>query len=286
VFRCDLQTGQMMSPIGFKSHRLRKQKSAPEGRSFLFAEMVVLQQVGSLVANCAGRWPRRVSGAKRHRARPPSTVSRKTRTSSSATPITRTHYPNSRLPPLSLAMSINPRSLFAPAAVIVVVSALAGCAPASSSASGGGSSASAAPSAASSAAAAGSSAALTGLPSSCPTAALVSSTLGISTVIRAHSGDSTSLNCTYTGNSLGDSVSINFSTAQQLSPTDAEAQTKAQGFTPAFAKVKGVGDYALYDQVASGGSYIIVSSGPVAFHIVAVGTESKQQLENLAKAIL
>jgi hypothetical protein len=90
----------------------------------------------------------------------------------------------------------------------------------------------------------------------------------------------------YYGGSVGDSLSINFSTAQQLSPTDAEAQTKAQGFTSAFAKVKGVGDYALYDQVASGGSYIIVSSGPVAFHIVAPGTESKQQLEDLAKAIL
>ena len=90
----------------------------------------------------------------------------------------------------------------------------------------------------------------------------------------------------YYGGSTGGGVSINFSTGQQLSLTDAEAQTKAQGFTAAFGKVKGVGDYALYDQVAAGGSYIIVSSGPVAFHIVASGTESKQQLENLAKAIL
>jgi hypothetical protein len=182
-------------------------------------------------------------------------------------------------------MVIKFSALAAPAAAILLLSALAGCAPATSSTSGGRSANSAPPSAAASASPKAS-AALTGLPASCPSAALVSSDLGISTTEVEHSGDSTSLNCTYGGSALGDSVSINFSTVRQLSESDAEAQTKAQGFTAAFAKVPGVGDFALYDKVPSGGSYIVVGSGPVAFHIVATGSESKAQLENLAVAIL
>lgn len=172
-------------------------------------------------------------------------------------------------------------ALVAAGAAILLVSALAGCAPTSTPAPGTGS---ATPGAAPTAPKA--SAALAGLPTSCPSAALVSSTLGISAPSPGQSGDSTSLNCAYVGGAVADSLSINFSTVRQLSPAEAEAETKAQGFTSAFAKVPGVGDFALYDQVPSGGSYIVVGSGPVAFHIVVAGTESKQQLANLANAIL
>jgi hypothetical protein len=177
-------------------------------------------------------------------------------------------------------------ALVAPAAAILLIASLAGCAPASGPTSSGATTNPAAPSAAPSSAPKGTTAALTALPANCPSPALVSSDLGISASLVDNSGDSTSLNCTYGGSVLGDSVSINFSTVRQLSPAEAEAQTKAQGFTSAFAKVPGVGDFALYDQAPSGGSYIVVGSGPVAFHIVAAGTESKQQLTTLAIAII
>jgi hypothetical protein len=130
---------------------------------------------------------------------------------------------------------------------------------------------------------------VTGLPSSCPTGALVSSKLGISTSDPAQSGDSVSLNCAYSSAVAADNLSINFTTAKKLTPDQAEAALKAQGSTPAFAKVSGVGDFAFYDQVPTDGAtgaYITAASGPVAFHIVVDGGETKQQLIDLANAII
>jgi hypothetical protein len=183
-------------------------------------------------------------------------------------------------------MAINPRFLIIPATAMLVVAALAGCAPATAPASAATSATPAAPSAAPSSAPAAAAAALTGLPTACPSAALVSSTLGISAPVPGESKDSTSLNCAYVGGPVADSLSINFSTARQLSPAAAEAALKAQGSTPAFAAVSGVGSFAFYDKVPGAGSYIAVGSGPVAFHIVVTGSESEQQLASLANAII
>jgi hypothetical protein len=185
-------------------------------------------------------------------------------------------------------MTINPRLSIVSVTAILVVAALAGCAPATAPGSASSGAASSAPSTAPSKAAT-KSGAMSGLPAHCPTGALVSSKLGNSAPDPAESGDSTSLNCAYNGTTTADALSINFTTAKKLTPDEAEASLKAQGSTPAFSKVSGVGDFAFYDQVPTDGgtgSYITAASGPVAFHIVVPGSETKQQLIDLANAII
>jgi hypothetical protein len=182
-------------------------------------------------------------------------------------------------------MTIHPRIAVLSVTTLLVAATLAGCAPATTPSAGTGS----APFAASSGRPKTNSGAMSGLPANCPTSALVSSKLGISAPEPAQSGDSTSLNCAYTGGSTSDNLSINFSTAKKVTATEAEASLKAQGSTPAFAQVSGVGDFAFYDQIdenGATGAYIAASSGPVIFHIVVTGSENKQQLVDLANAII
>lgn len=179
-------------------------------------------------------------------------------------------------------MIIHSRTLGALAASAVVICALAGCAPAAPPAGSGSTNPGSTGGNSQPPAAAG----LTGLPKDCPTASLVSSKLGISAPSPDQTGDATSLNCMYVGGTVANELSINFSTTRKLSKSAAEAALKAQGSTAAFAEVDGVGDFAFYDQVAAGGSYLAGSSGPVAYHIVVPGSETKQQLIDLAQAIL
>jgi hypothetical protein len=185
-------------------------------------------------------------------------------------------------------MIINPRLSLVSVTAVLVVAALAGCAPATAPGSASSGAASSAPSTAPSKPVT-KSGAMSGLPAHCPTGALVSSKLGNSAPDPAESGDSVSLNCAYDGTSTANALSINFTTAKKLTPDEAEASLKAQGSTPAFSKVAGVGDFAFYDQVPTDGgtgSYITAASGPVAFHIVVPGSETKQQLIALANAII
>jgi hypothetical protein len=186
-------------------------------------------------------------------------------------------------------MLINPRLSIVSVTAILVVAALAGCAPATAPGSASSGAASVAPSTAPSKAATRSGGAMSALPAHCPTGALVSSKLGNSAPDPTESGDSVSLNCAYDGTTTANALSINFTTAKKLTPDEAEASLKAQGSTPAFSKVPGVGDFAFYDQVLTDGgtgSYITAASGPVAFHIVVPGSETKQQLIDLANAII
>jgi hypothetical protein len=90
------------------------------------------------------------------------------------------------------------------------------------------------------------------------------------------------LNCDYISTDVANSLSFNFTTEKELTKAQAEAGLKAQGSTPAFAEVSGVGVYAFYDRDANGGAYIAALSGSVAFHIVAPRSENEQQLEALA----
>lgn len=179
------------------------------------------------------------------------------------------------------------------AAAALAVSALAGCKASSSSASGpasaaaggagtataGGTPPPAATGAPPAAAAAGG---LTGLPAACPTSARVSSLLGVAAGTLDGSKTGTTMDCVYGAPAT---VTINFSTAENLTPSSAEADVKAQGTTANFQSFPGIGDAAFYD-TPSGGSYIAVLSGKLAFHVVVNSTVSADRFSALAKAIL
>jgi hypothetical protein len=176
-------------------------------------------------------------------------------------------------------MIIYPRAVGAAIAAVIAIGALAGCA------------SSAPPSSPGSTKAADSSQpavapALTGLPKGCPAVALVDSKLGISAPNVEQNGTATTLNCMYLGTSVANSLSINFSTTKILTESAAEAALKTQGSTSAFSAVPGLGDFAFYDRVAAGGAYVAGDSGQLAYHIVVSGGETKQQLIDLAHAIL
>jgi hypothetical protein len=179
-------------------------------------------------------------------------------------------------------MTIHYRTVATLAASALVICALAGCAPAATSPGAGSTNPGSSTGNSQPPAAAG----LTGLPKACPSASLVSAKLAISAPTPSQDSETTALNCMYLGGALADDLSINFSTTRKLSKSAAEAALKTQGSTPAFSEVQGAGDFAFYDQVAKGGSYLAGSSGPVAYHIVVAGSESKQQLIDLAQAIL
>lgn len=127
--------------------------------------------------------------------------------------------------------------------------------------------------------------ALTTLPAACPTAAEVSSTLGITAPPVGQTKTSTTLDCAYVGPSVGNMVSINCTTAKKLTPAAAEAALRAQGTTAKFQKISGIGDAAFYDTQA-GGSYIAVLSGGLSFHVVVGSVVAPDKLEALAKSIL
>jgi hypothetical protein len=175
----------------------------------------------------------------------------------------------------------------APVAItaLLLVATLAGCAPRTTAAAGGGG-ATSEPATTAPTTRPANGGGLAALPTACPSTAFVDSTLGISAPPVVQTADAGSLNCEYISTDVANSLSINFTTEKKLTKAQAEAALKAQGSTPAFAEVSGLGDYAFYDRVASGGAYIVTISGSVAFHIVAPGSESEQQLEALAKAIL
>ncbi len=128
--------------------------------------------------------------------------------------------------------------------------------------------------------------ALTTLPAACPTAAEVNSDLGINTSTPGQTKTATTLDCAYIGKGAGNIVSINFTTAKKLTAAAAEAALKAQGTSPKFQRISGLGDAAFYDVAPSGGSYIAVISGGLSFHVVVGGVVAESKYATLAQTIL
>src|SRR4051812_39095484 len=125
------------------------------------------------------------------------------------------------------------------------------------------------------------------LPASCPTAAQVSSILAISAPQPVESRTATTLDCAYVApSSAANSLTMNFSTAKKLTPASAEAALRAQGVSPHFQAVPGLGDAAFFDTAPSGGAYIAVISGALTFHIVVSGAETLAELTAMARAVL
>ena len=164
-----------------------------------------------------------------------------------------------------------------------VLAAPAGCSLSGGGASGG---SSGSPSAASSTPA--KAAEMTAIPASCPDQAEVSSDLGLSLT---GGGADASSGCVYmsAGHTLP-AVSINFALTPGLTPDAAVAKLKSEEpTTPAFGPVSGVGDAAYYDTPAGDGdtgSYLVVLSGPVSFHIVVTTVISKDKFSTLANHII
>lgn len=79
---------------------------------------------------------------------------------------------------------------------------------------------------------------------------------------------------------------MNFSTTTGQTPETAEDALRAQGASPDFQKVPGLGDAAFYDAPSGRGSYIAVLSSPLAFHIVSGGVIPLANMRAMAAAIL
>jgi hypothetical protein len=129
---------------------------------------------------------------------------------------------------------------------------------------------------------------MTALPTACPDQGEVSSDLGLSVT----GGDgAASTGCVYfSAGHQSPIVSINFALTPGLTPDAAVAKLKSEEpTTPAFGPVSGVGDAAYYDTPAtdgSTGSYLVVLSGQVSFHIVVTTVISSAKYSTLANHII
>jgi hypothetical protein len=129
---------------------------------------------------------------------------------------------------------------------------------------------------------------MTAIPAACPDQAEVSSDLGLSVT---GGGADASSGCLYfSAGGRPPGVSINFGLTAGLTPDAAVAKLKSEEPTsPAFGPVPGVGDAAYYDTLANDsgpGSYLVVLSGQVGFHIVVTTVISKDKYSALANDII
>ena len=170
-----------------------------------------------------------------------------------------------------------------------LLAALTGCSLSGGAPSGGSSDGPTnGPSAAASANAGAASPAMTAVPANCPSASEVSSDLGISVT---GDGSDASSGCFYLlAGSARPAVSINFALTPGLTPDAALAKLKSEEpTTSAFQSVSGVGDAAYYDTPSTGGgtgSYLVVLSGQVSFHIVVTTVISSAKYSTLANHII
>lgn len=179
------------------------------------------------------------------------------------------------------------RSLVVLLGSAAVIAALAGCSVSGGSPSGGSSrGASDVPSAAPSTPA--KAAGMTAIPAACPDQAEVSSDLGLS--VTGGGSDASSGCLYYSSGGRPPGVSINFALTAGLTPDAAVAKLKSEEpTTPAFGPVPGVGDAAYYDTLADDrgtGSYLVVLSGQVGFHIVVTTVIPKDKYSALANHII
>ena len=175
------------------------------------------------------------------------------------------------------------RSLLILLGSVAVLAALAGC-----SVSGGGTGgASGGPSAAASSPA--HTAGMTAVPTACPAESEVSSDLGISVT---GGGPDASSGCVYfSAGHQSPIVSINFASTPGLTKDAAVAKLKSEEpTTAAFGPVSDVGDAAFYDMPpldgGGTGSYIVVLSGSVSFHVVVTTVIAKDKYATLANHII
>jgi len=172
-----------------------------------------------------------------------------------------------------------------------LLAALSGCSAAGGDGSGGPSgpatgNSSASPGAGASPSGGAAAPGMTAVPTACPDPAEVSTDLGLS--VTGGDGDASS-GCVYS--SAGrPAISINFALTPGLTPAAALAKLKSEEpTTSAFATLSGVGDAAYYDTPATAGvtgSYLVVLSGQVSFHIVVTSVISAPRLSALANHII